>query len=76
MDKDHKEQLLGLAAQRGWARGLRVGADLLSSLIQGRKRIDASELRAALATMLAVADEIDAKTKLAMTALGASGADS
>lgn len=75
MDRDQKKRLLVLTAEIGKANGIRAGAEILEALIQGRKRIDASELRAAAAAMNDTASKLDAKTKLEMMTLGASGFD-
>lgn len=75
MDRDQKKRLLVLTAEIGKANGIRAGAEILEALIQGRKRIDALELRGAAASMKDAANKLDAKTKLEMMALGASGFD-
>lgn len=73
MERDAKKRLLVLTAEIGKANGLRAGAEILLALIQGRKRIDASDLRAAAASMNATADKVESRTKIEMLALGASG---
>jgi hypothetical protein len=70
MDRDHKQRLLLLTAEMGKANGMRAGAEILRAIIQGRKRIDAAELRAAAAKMEDAAAKVDAKAKLEMVALG------
>lgn len=73
MDREHKKRLLTLTAEIGKANGMRAGAEILLALIQGRKRIDTAEIRAAAMTMQSAADKVDGKVKLEMIALGAAG---
>lgn len=71
MEQDKKKRLLVLTADIGKANGLRAGAEIMRSLVQGRKRINTAELKAAAASMEETAHKIDARTKLEMMALGA-----
>lgn len=73
MDREHKKRLLTLTAEIGKANGMRAGAEILLALIQGRKRIDTAEIRAAAMTMQSAADKVDGKVKLEMISLGAAG---
>jgi hypothetical protein len=73
MDRDAKKQLLLATADIGKVRGMRAGAEIMRALIQGRKRIDAGELKAAAIAMDDAADELDARTDLTLLALRAEG---
>lgn len=75
MDRDQKKRLLMLTAEIGKANGMRAGAEIMRALIQGRKRIDTAELRAASMSMDAAAAKMDARVKLEMMALGADGVE-
>lgn len=76
MDRDVKKELLLATADIGKANGMRAGAEILRALIQGRKRVDANELRAAAETMDRAAEKLDGRTKAVMLALGADGVSS
>ena len=69
-DRERKRAALVATADIGRANGLRAGAEILLALIQGRKRIDAGELRAAAASMSDAADKVEAKANAAVAKLG------